>query len=59
MPGPAHTSHGSSRVEQKDGDWTCPQCNFHNFARNYECKQCRLPNTGDFSPVSRGPPAGG
>ncbi|GER29809.1 zinc finger Ran-binding family protein [Striga asiatica] len=24
----------------KPGDWICPKCNFHNFARNIKCLQC-------------------
>jgi hypothetical protein len=24
----------------RDGDWSCPSCGFHNFARNDACKQC-------------------
>jgi len=23
-----------------DGDWICQRCNYHNFARRVECKQC-------------------
>ncbi|CAA0841415.1 Ran BP2/NZF zinc finger-like superfamily protein [Striga hermonthica] len=24
----------------KHGDWICPKCNFHNFARNIKCLRC-------------------
>lgn len=27
-------------VEMKRGDWICPRCNFHNFARNMKCLEC-------------------
>ncbi|MBA0584744.1 zinc finger protein VAR3, chloroplastic [Gossypium raimondii] len=27
-------------IEMKRGDWTCPRCNFMNFARNAKCLEC-------------------
>ncbi|KAI7731038.1 hypothetical protein M8C21_008177, partial [Ambrosia artemisiifolia] len=27
-------------VEMKRGDWMCPKCNFLNFARNKQCREC-------------------
>lgn len=27
-------------VPVKQGDWICPKCNFHNFARNVKCLRC-------------------
>ena len=32
---------------KKDGDWTCPQCNFLNFSHRTECFRCRTPWVGD------------
>ena len=38
----------------KPGDWRCPNCNFHNFARRNNCKSCEDPkpegieSTGDW-----------
>lgn len=28
------------------GDWTCPGCGDHQFARNSECRKCGTPNPG-------------
>ncbi|KAF5734031.1 zinc finger protein VAR3 chloroplastic [Tripterygium wilfordii] len=28
-------------VEMKRGDWICPICNFMNFSRNVQCRQCK------------------
>ncbi|XAR63969.1 hypothetical protein NMG60_11024142 [Bertholletia excelsa] len=27
-------------IEMKRGDWMCPKCNFMNFARNLQCREC-------------------
>merc|ERR1712076_135756 len=27
-------------METKPGDWICPMCSEHNFARNTECRAC-------------------
>ncbi|EPS62654.1 hypothetical protein M569_12135 [Genlisea aurea] len=29
-----------SNMPMKQGDWICPKCTFHNFARNYSCLRC-------------------
>jgi len=31
---------GGSFQEFRAGDWDCPKCGFHNFARNERCKDC-------------------
>lgn len=31
---------GKNDVPMKQGDWLCPKCNFHNFARNIKCLHC-------------------
>ncbi|KAK1564967.1 hypothetical protein Q3G72_015872 [Acer saccharum] len=31
----------SRDVEMKRGDWICPKCNFMNFSRNTQCRQCK------------------
>ena len=31
---------------QKDGDWTCNECNNSNFARRTECNRCKAPKPG-------------
>ncbi|KAF5734565.1 Zinc finger family protein putative isoform 1 [Tripterygium wilfordii] len=28
-------------VEMKRGDWMCPKCNFMNFSRNVQCRECK------------------
>mmetsp|Transcript_37274 Transcript_37274/g.67927 ORF Transcript_37274/g.67927 Transcript_37274/m.67927 type:complete len:320 (+) Transcript_37274:1-960(+) len=38
------------------GDWACPNCGDHNFARNLVCRACGTPNPAGFS---QGPPGGG
>lgn len=30
----------SQDIEMKRGDWMCPKCNFMNFSRNVQCRQC-------------------
>jgi len=34
----------SSGKPMMPGDWTCPGCNDHQFARNQECRKCGTPN---------------
>lgn len=29
-----------------EGDWSCPGCGDHQFARNMECRKCQTPNPG-------------
>ena len=37
---------GDSRNDNmRPGDWSCPDCNQHNFARNTECYKCGAPKT--------------
>lgn len=31
---------------QKEGDWTCAECNNSNFARRTECNRCKAPKPG-------------
>lgn len=31
---------GKKGVPMKQGDWICPKCDFHNFARNIKCLHC-------------------
>ncbi|KAI5394545.1 zinc finger protein VAR3, chloroplastic [Lathyrus oleraceus] len=31
---------GKKNGPMKQGDWLCPKCNFHNFARNIKCLHC-------------------
>ncbi|KAK9091474.1 hypothetical protein Sjap_024651 [Stephania japonica] len=31
---------GIISVPMKQGDWVCPKCNFHNFAKNIKCLRC-------------------
>jgi len=37
----------SSAMETRAGDWDCPQCGDHQFARNSECRRCRAPKPLD------------
>merc|ERR1719436_798432 len=32
------------------GDWDCPSCDFHNFARNTSCMKCDCPKSAGRSP---------
>merc|ERR1719401_1625506 len=39
--------HGTLRVQAvKPGDWICPACGEHNFARNDSCRRCGHRNSG-------------
>lgn len=31
---------GQINVPMKQGDWLCPKCDFHNFAKNIKCLRC-------------------
>merc|ERR1740117_1675190 len=35
---------GGRTAAQKPGDWNCPSCGDHQFARNTECRKCGSPN---------------
>merc|ERR1712187_492821 len=37
---------GGSGKAMKAGDWTCPSCGDHQFARNLVCKMCNTPRPG-------------
>ena len=39
-------SRREDRFAPKPGDWTCPGCNFSNFASRVECKRCGEPGGG-------------
>jgi inhibitor of KinA sporulation pathway (predicted exonuclease)/predicted RNA-binding Zn-ribbon protein involved in translation (DUF1610 family) len=45
--GSAMMGDGGSRVI-KEGDWICPQCNDHQFARNLSCRRCRAPRPANI-----------
>lgn len=34
----------------KPGDWPCPNCGFHNFAKNETCKRCETVRPEGFGP---------
>jgi len=36
------------------GDWMCPSCNDHQFARNIQCRRCAFPRPEGFGPVPKG-----
>ncbi|CAL5186665.1 unnamed protein product [Lathyrus oleraceus] len=40
----------SKHVEMKRGDWTCPKCNFMNFARNMKCLNCEEDRPNNIDP---------
>lgn len=52
MPEPSHMNdnHGSNL---QDGDWVCPDCSNHNFAKRYKCNRCQRPR-----PAPPGAPGG-
>lgn len=35
----------------KEGDWNCPGCGDHQFARNVACRKCATPRPSGFGPV--------
>ncbi|KAK3228293.1 hypothetical protein Dsin_008155 [Dipteronia sinensis] len=41
VPKPASESPPQKAKTIKGGDWICPKCNFMNFARNIQCRQCK------------------
>jgi len=41
------------------GDWMCPSCNDHQFARNIQCRRCAFPRPEGFGPVPKGDGKGG
>eukprot|EP00930_Biecheleria_cincta_P022185 TRINITY_DN1623_c0_g1_i1.p1 TRINITY_DN1623_c0_g1~~TRINITY_DN1623_c0_g1_i1.p1 ORF type:complete len:865 (-),score=163.25 TRINITY_DN1623_c0_g1_i1:176-2740(-) len=38
-------------IVMKPGDWRCPACGDHNFARNEVCRNCAKPHEGDTARV--------
>merc|ERR1711976_1030472 len=36
------------------GDWVCPGCFDHQFARNTQCRKCSTPRPPGFGPVPKG-----
>eukprot|EP00405_Crypthecodinium_cohnii_P044463 CAMPEP_0206586422 /NCGR_PEP_ID=MMETSP0325_2-20121206/37013_1 /ASSEMBLY_ACC=CAM_ASM_000347 /TAXON_ID=2866 /ORGANISM="Crypthecodinium cohnii, Strain Seligo" /LENGTH=244 /DNA_ID=CAMNT_0054094177 /DNA_START=23 /DNA_END=758 /DNA_ORIENTATION=+ len=36
-----------AQIEFRPGDWDCPSCHFHNFARNSNCMKCDTSKDGD------------
>ncbi|CCD22348.1 Nrp1p NDAI_0A01900 [Naumovozyma dairenensis CBS 421] len=42
MPFTSYTGNGSS-VPFRAGDWKCPSCTYHNFAKNIACLRCGDP----------------
>lgn len=41
------------------GDWMCPSCNDHQFARNIQCRRCAFPRPEGFGPQPKGEGKGG
>mmetsp|Transcript_42781 Transcript_42781/g.91783 ORF Transcript_42781/g.91783 Transcript_42781/m.91783 type:complete len:236 (-) Transcript_42781:62-769(-) len=48
-----------AQIEFRPGDWDCPSCHFHNFARNSNCMKCDTSKDGDRRGGSRGGGGGG
>lgn len=38
---------GGGKGSFAPGDWNCPACNDHQFARNSECRKCGMPRPSD------------
>merc|ERR1719284_25258 len=51
-------SQGGGKGGWAPGDWACPSCGDHQFARNTECRKCGTPNPGGGG-VSYGGKMGG
>jgi len=52
-------SYGGGNLEMRPGDWICPKCNDHVFAKNAVCRRCNTPNpkpeaSGGYAQVSYG-----
>merc|ERR1719410_1158186 len=55
-------AHGAaaSVAALKPGDWLCPSCQDHNFAKNEACRKCGLPRPeGAAFAYGSSQPAGG
>jgi len=52
-----------AELELRPGDWICPRCNDHVFARNSACRRCSTPrpatDAGSYTQASYAPTAGG
>lgn len=55
--GGARQESARGGVDARFGDWDCPECGFHNFARNSECKRCNTAAPGPGDRSSNPPPA--
>jgi len=44
---------GGSSSPMMQGDWTCPQCGDHQFARNTSCRQCGASKPGGPKPKTK------
>mmetsp|Transcript_58553 Transcript_58553/g.92557 ORF Transcript_58553/g.92557 Transcript_58553/m.92557 type:complete len:110 (-) Transcript_58553:14-343(-) len=42
--------------EKMPGDWECPHCGDHQFARNTQCRQCGKEKPKDYKDSSRSSP---
>jgi len=49
---------GASNQSFEDGDWNCPDCGDHQFARNTECRLCGAGKPGGGGGARRGGGAG-
>jgi predicted RNA-binding Zn-ribbon protein involved in translation (DUF1610 family) len=48
---------GTLRVAQrKEGDWMCPACGDHNFAKNTSCRRCGAPHPDNYMQYGKGAP---
>merc|ERR1712217_15012 len=37
----------------KEGDWACPSCGDHQFARNEKCRKCETPKPDVITPPEK------
>jgi len=53
MGAPMMAFGGGSSSPMMQGDWTCPQCGDHQFARNTSCRQCGASKPGGPKPKTK------
>eukprot|EP00930_Biecheleria_cincta_P056179 TRINITY_DN4234_c0_g1_i1.p1 TRINITY_DN4234_c0_g1~~TRINITY_DN4234_c0_g1_i1.p1 ORF type:complete len:733 (-),score=108.29 TRINITY_DN4234_c0_g1_i1:29-2197(-) len=46
LDGTCHKGKDCAFAHVAEGDWTCPDCEDHNFAKNATCRKCGTPKTG-------------
>lgn len=53
-PAPSEFIGKGKGKEMKPGDWNCPKCGDHQFAKNLQCRRCGSPYPGDVAIHNKG-----